>query len=447
MKLKKWFAGLVAGAMLLSTTALSAFAVSPYPEKDASVSLEAFTLNGEEGGGSVEIVDSSDGFSKDGDFYRVQAVAQEGYQFAYWEVDLIFEMKDDTLVDMGDGYTYINENGYEIYAFSNPFESSLYSPTDSQLMINRVMPKEMEDISILHYSVKAYFVNEAEMDWIAVPVQYVYNGEVLSQTGMVEYLAEGTHMIAPDLEQISAYGFALADPDMEYTVTVLRDENGNLVASPADVKIEVVPTTDPADVSFTLVYVDAMGNPLFGGKGEQVFFDDIGRFSSDDLPLPYGYKMVVPAHPGEEYLYPTSLEYVDGQWKATVDTVYLMVEALAKVEVSYALEDGTVLEDASYEVYFDLGDSVLNGFAPDGYELVGETEAAIHVEYDLEGNLAADPSAVTFVVRAVDGGEAPEKGENPPTGTSAPLMALGLLGAAALAVGTLTLTRKKRKEA
>lgn len=99
----------------------------------------------------------------------MQAVAQEGYQFAYWEVDLIFEMKDDTLVDMGDGYTYINENGYEIYAFSNPFESSLYSPTDSQLMINRVMPKEMEDISILHYSVKAYFVNEAEMDWIAVP--------------------------------------------------------------------------------------------------------------------------------------------------------------------------------------------------------------------------------------------------------------------------------------
>ena len=201
-----------------------------------------------------------------------------------------------------------------------------------------------------------------------------------------------------------------------YAVDVTRDESGKLVADPAEVVFWVkaegteIPV-NPSDYSFTVKYVDGAGNPVSGGG--VIYFDKTGPYSREDIPLPYGYMAIVPAHPGEEWLYPTALEFVNGKWVVTNQNVEIMVEPMAKVDIIFKTSDGKVLEDLSYTKYYDsIGAGIETVTAPEGYEFVGENTYAVDVTRDENGKLVADPAEVEFVVKAIGSGE-PSKPEKP----------------------------------
>ncbi len=76
---------------------------------------------------------------------------------------------------------------------------------------------------------------------------------------------------------------------------------------------------DPSDYSFTVQYTD-----IDGGESPAeatVQFKTTGPFSNEDIPIPAGYSQFIPAHPGDEWLFPTSLELVSGEWTVTVPVV------------------------------------------------------------------------------------------------------------------------------
>ena len=172
----------------------------------------------------------------------------------------------------------------------------------------------------------------------------------------------------------------------------------------------VVPAVNPSDYSFEVKYVDGEGNPVPGGG--TITFDKTGSYSREDIPLPYGYMQMTPAHPDEDWLYPTALEFVDGQWVVTNPVVEIMVEPMAKVDIIFKTPDGKVLEDFGYTKYYDSeGGGIETVTAPEGYEFVGEGTYAVYVTRDADGKLVADPTEVEFVVKAVGGGEPTEPEE------------------------------------
>lgn len=454
MKAKRILAGIVAGVMTLSISALPAMAVpviSPYPEKDASVSLNvANVLDENDECGSIEILDSSVGFQNEGDFYKLEAVPNEGYLFDHWEYNLIFEMKDGSFVDKGSDYCYMIDEDRPNYAFTNVFEQAQHDPLDSQLNVNRVVPPEMADIDVIHYDITAYFSDD-NGDTYPLIVNYLYKGNSVSGRSMMKYLPEGENKIDFDADYAGQFGFKLKDgASAEQTVTVTRDKDGKLISDVESVQFEVVPTVDPTTVSFAVSYVDTNGNTLPGGD---LYFDDIGRFSSENIPLPYGYMAVIPAHPGEDYLYPTSLLFVDGEWQAVPPSVEILVEKAASVSIRFELEDGTLLEDESFERYYkEIGAGIETVEAPYGYEIIGENTYAVEITRDENGNLVADPSEVTFKVRPVNSssasgtesssaGSTASSGKNPSTGDHAPMALAALVVLSALGAG---ITFKKR---
>ena len=175
--------------------------------------------------------------------------------------------------------------------------------------------------------------------------------------------------------------------------------------------VTAIPAVDPSGYSFTVNYVDGEGNPIPGGG--TITFDKSGPYSREDIPLPYGYMQITPAHPDEDWLYPTALEFVNGEWKVTNPVVEIMVEPMAKVDIIFKTPDGKVLEDFGYTKYYDSeGGGIETVTAPEGYEFVGEGTYAVDVTRDADGKLVADPTEVEFVVKAVGGGE-PTKPEEP----------------------------------
>lgn len=61
---------------------------------------------------------------------------------------------------------------------------------------------------------------------------------------------------------------------------------------------------------------------------------------------------IIPAHPDEDWLYPTALEWKNGQWFVTNPVVEIVVEPKATVNIIFKTPDGTVLEDLGYTEYF-----------------------------------------------------------------------------------------------
>ncbi|MEE0253165.1 MAG: hypothetical protein UEE41_07195, partial [Acutalibacteraceae bacterium] len=191
----------------------------------------------------------------------------------------------------------------------------------------------------------------------------------------------------------------------------------------------------------------------------------------ENIMLPYGYRAIPPAHPGEDWFYPTSLEYVNGQWQATVPDLEIVVaKSVATVNVQFALEDGTLLPELSYEdAYFaeDIGAGVIDVKVPEGYEIVGNNTYAVEVTEDDLLNLVANPTEVTFTVKPVEttpitpenpqtpqtpetpeeptdnGTTTPTQDGNPTTGDATPYVILAVTVAAAAGVMVVAFKRRK----
>lgn len=164
----------------------------------------------------------------------------------------------------------------------------------------------------------------SEQETLTLPVTYTYKGNVVAQEEVT--LSEGSNTVTAAEDLAQKYGFTLqASEENEVTVQVTKDpETGALKADVDAVNFNVIPTIDPTEYSFHVSYEDMDGNPVAGGG--DMYFEDIGPFSNEDIPLPYGYQQVIPAHPGEDWLYPTSLVFEDGQWVVTNPEVVLVVE-------------------------------------------------------------------------------------------------------------------------
>ncbi len=76
---------------------------------------------------------------------------------------------------------------------------------------------------------------------------------------------------------------------------------------------------NPSDYVFIVEYIDVDGGA--SPADEIIQFEKTGPFSNEDIPVPEGYRQFVPAHPGDKWLFPTSLELVDGEWTVTVPVV------------------------------------------------------------------------------------------------------------------------------
>lgn len=162
----------------------------------------------------------------------------------------------------------------------------------------------------------------------------------------------------------------------------------------------VISAVNPSDYFFRVQYVDGEGNPV--SSGGVIYFDKIDPYSREDILLPDGYMQIPPAHPGEDWLYPTALEFVDGKWVVTNQDVEIMVEPMAKVDIIFKTPDGKVLEDFGYTKYYDsIGTGIETVTAPEGYEFIGGNTYAVDVTRDENGKLAADPTEVAFVVKAI----------------------------------------------
>lgn len=174
----------------------------------------------------------------------------------------------------------------------------------------------------------------------------------------------------------------------------------------------LIPDTQPSDYSFEVKYVDGEGNPVTGGG--TISFDKIGAYSRENIPLPYGYLAIIPAHPDDAWLYPTALEFIDGEWTVTNPVVEIMVEPKAAVNIIFKDPDGKIFDEFGYTEYFDgAGGGILTATAPEGYAFVGENTYAVEVTRGADGRLVAGPGEVVFVVKAV-GAEKPDEPE-PPT--------------------------------
>ena len=65
----------------------------------------------------------------------------------------------------------------------------------------------------------------------------------------------------------------------------------------------------------------------------------------ENIDIPDGYMAVIPAHPGEDWLYPTALEFIDGEWTVTNPVVEIMVEKMASVQIIFKDTDGNIVEN------------------------------------------------------------------------------------------------------
>lgn len=168
-----------------------------------------------------------------------------------------------------------------------------------------------------------------------------------------------------------------------------------------------IPEAVPSDYSFEVKYVDNEGNPVSGGG--TVIFDKIGPYSREDIPVLYGYMEIIPAHPGEEWLYPTALKFIDGAWTVTNPVVEIVVEKMAMINIIFKTSDDSILESLGYVEYFGEGDSGIHtAIVPEGYEFIEDNTYSVTITRDAVGRLISNPAEFIFIVKKI-GIEVPSK--------------------------------------
>lgn len=247
---------------------------------------------------------------------------------------------------------------------------------------------------------------------IKVPVIYEYEGTMVAREDVI--LTEGDHTVSASNKLAENYGFVLKDmAENEQRVNVVTNkETGELEASIEAIHFNVVPDIDPAEYGFQVTYIDGTGNTVPGGG--RITFDKVGPYSREKIPMPYGYQAInIPAHPGNEWLNPTSLEFVDGKWTVTNPDVVIEVEKQASVEVIFKLEDGTILEGSYTDYYGDIGAGLVLVHVPEGYELIDKRDYyAVDVTRDTSGALRTNITEAIFLVRKAET-VAPENPSDP----------------------------------
>lgn len=454
MKTKRFLAVLVTCVFAFVICAVPAMAevIPSAPGEKARLMLETNNTDGTESKGDIQftgsnIADAEKGMVTTGEYYELTAQAQTGYLFDSWTLSVSLRKADGTVQALG-GADYADEAGQKAFEVTN-----------EKVKVNFVEPKDAVDGDVLEYNITANFKKDPAS--VAVTVNYVYSGLygadfIYTET---QYLTEGTHTITADAAQYEGKGFQLVDAAANTQEVNVTQKDGQLVADVDTVSFSVKPTVDPTTVSFSVTYVDLAGNPI--GAGGRIWFDDIGVYDRENILLPYGYRAIPPAHPGEDWFYPTSLEYIDGQWQATVPDLEIVVaKSVATVNIQFALEDGTLLPDLSYEkAYFNVGGGIETVEAPEGYEFVGENTYAVEVTEDDLLNLVVDPTEVTFTVKPVattpgnpenptdNGTTTPPQdgtmGGNPTTGDATPYVILAVTVAAAAGVMVVAFKRRK----
>ncbi len=453
MKTKRFLAALVTCVFAFVICAVPAMAkeIPSAPGEKADLALETKNTDGTESEGNIVFTNSNigsadKGMMTKGEFYELTAQAQTGYLFDSWTLSVSLRKADGTVQALG-GADYADEAGQKAFEV-----------TDEKVKVNFVEPKDAVDGDVLEYNIIANFKKDPTT--VAVAVNYVYSGLygadfIYTET---QYLAQGSHTIHAEAAQYESKGFELVDAAANSQEVNVTEKDGQLVADVDAVNFNVKPTVYLTTVSFMYLF-DLAGNPI--GAGGRIWFDDIGVYDRENISLPYGYREILPAHPGEDWFYPTSLEYVNGQWQATVTEVEIPVaKSVATVNIQFALEDGTLLPDLSYEkAYFNVGGGIETVEAPEGYEIVGENTYAVEVTEDDLLNLVVDPTEVTFTVKPVattpenpenptdDGTTTPTQdgtmGGNPTTGDATPYVILAVT--VAVAAGVMVVAFKRRK--
>ena len=413
MKTKRFLAVLVTCVFAFVVCAVPAMAkvIPTVPGEKASVALEVLNTDGTDCEGNIKQTaaqqsGADQSMTQQGDYITYQAENPEGYVFDSWTVNITWVKEDGTREVLGADYADTTNQK----AFTAADGSTAYNPNDATLRVNYVMP-------------------------------------------------QGCHTIHADAAQYENKGFELVNAAANSQEVNVTEKDGQLVADVDAVNFNVKPTIDPTEMSFSVTYVDLAGNPI--GAGGRIWFDDIGVYDRENILLPYGYRAIPPAHPGEDWFYPTSLEYINGQWQVTVPDLEIVVaKSVATVNIQFALEDGTLLPDLAYEkAYFNVGGGIETVEAPEGYEIVGENTYAVDVTEDDLLNLVADPTEVTFTVKPVattpgnpenptdDGTTTPTQdgtmGGNPTTGDATPYVILAVTVAAAAGVMVVAFNRRK----
>lgn len=462
MKTKRFLAVLVTCVFAFVVCAVPAMAkvIPTVPGEKASVALEVLNTDGTDCEGNIKQTaaqqsGADQSMTQQGDYITYQAENPEGYVFDSWTVNITWVKEDGTREVLGADYADTTNQK----AFTAADGSTAYNPNDATLRVNYVMPQGLEEKDHLEYNVTANFKKDPTT--VAVTVNYVYSGLygadfIYTET---QYLAQGSHTIHADAAQYENKGFELVNAAANSQEVNVTEKDGQLVADVDAVNFNVKPTIDPTEMSFSVTYVDLAGNPI--GAGGRIWFDDIGVYDRENILLPYGYRAIPPAHPGEDWFYPTSLEYINGQWQVTVPDLEIVVaKSVAIVNIQFALEDGTLLPDLAYEkAYFNVGGGIETVEAPEGYEIVGENTYAVDVTEDDLLNLVADPTEVTFTVKPVattpgnpenptdDGTTTPTQdgtmGGNPTTGDATPYVILAVTVAAAAGVMVVAFKRRK----
>lgn len=437
MKRRKGFSILMALLLALSVCIAPVTAkevTTPYSKEDASISLSVYNADKTtDGKGNILVKDNSKDFGTVGNYFKLEAVPDTGYDFTKWEVDVSLKMRDGTVTSKGSQYSFTESaTGKTGYAFENGEGTGVYSKNSPTLRVKRINTEGLGDVEKILYTVEAYFAPQSgesqntqpqggtpsptgtevpdpsdapqppqvsSSQPVDVAVNYLYNGRVVLSGTSQHYTEAGTKTVTADSDMLRNYGFALADSgDNTRSIQVEDNGSGSLAASPATADFELTPTIDPTGYSFEVNYKDRDGDLV--GEKQTVAFQKTGGFDINDIPVPQGYHRVESQGVGTDPQYPVSLDFTGQGWEPVPSAVTLTVEAdaSAKVEVRYVLEDGTVL-NTYQQVYDTEGQQVLTADPLDRYEFVDSNQVDIQVSKDSQGNLIAQPDAVDFKVK------------------------------------------------
>lgn len=282
-----------------------------------------------------------------------------------------------------------------------------------------------EDIYIQRASTEYSFASEIfHLEVPARPVAPNVIAEEITETSVtLQEIEDAVYSIDGEWQKSPKFTDLIPGKEYRFEVRILSTDKSFCSETGSASFTTKSPEVTASDYSFEVRYVDVDGNSVEGGG--TITFNNTGGYSRADIPLPYGYMQVVPAHPDDDWMYPTALELIDGVWTFTNPVVEIMVEPKASVTFIFKTPDGKALEDLDYIKYYDSeGEQIETITAPDGYEFVGDNTYTIDIKRNKNGGLTANPNKVILTVKAI-GSQKPTEPTNPekpqkPTGNDKP---------------------------
>ncbi|MGN0115673.1 MAG: lectin like domain-containing protein, partial [Acutalibacteraceae bacterium] len=139
---------------------------------------------------------------------------------------------------------------------------------------------------------------------------------------------EGKNTIRPNKELASDGYFKLADSKQTATVNLTK-QDGELVADTDFVYFDVIPSVNPADYSYEVLYFDRSGEQI---DRKTVPYSYVGATLQSEIPVPEGYHIY-----DADNSYYTALRPISGKWRCIYNKQAVIVE---KDTVIYGDADG-----------------------------------------------------------------------------------------------------------